>query len=135
MSDWHNCKIQPLHVSYASDKGGNTIEVHWYTRKANLHHIWDSNIIETAEADLYNSALEGMVDALKKNITTEWADQVKRWETCTKKTACPDIYASEGIQAACDWAYKGVTEGDTLEGKESTQKTMMIHKRKKLTNT
>jgi hypothetical protein len=44
-------------------------------------------------------------------------------------------YASEGIQAACDWAYKGVTEGDTLEGKESTQKTMMIDKRKKLTNT
>ncbi|OAP16059.1 hypothetical protein AXX17_AT1G62340 [Arabidopsis thaliana] len=65
MGDIH----QPLHVSYASDKGGNTIEVHWYTRKANLHHIWDSNIIETAEADLYNSALEGMVDALKKNIT------------------------------------------------------------------
>lgn len=87
--------MQPLHVGYASDKGGNTIEVHWYRRKANLHHvrtakrkyvynlsikkykvlnfrfiqIWDSNIIETAEADLYNSELEGMVDAIKKNIT------------------------------------------------------------------
>lgn len=31
--------MQPLHVSFASDKGGNTIEVHWYTRKANLHHV------------------------------------------------------------------------------------------------
>lgn len=25
-------------------------------------------------------------------------------------------YASEGIKAACDWAYKGVTEDSTLEG-------------------
>lgn len=26
-------------------------------------------------------------------------------------------YASEGIKAACDWAYKGATEGSVLEGK------------------
>lgn len=25
-------------------------------------------------------------------------------------------YASEGIKAACDWAYKGATEGTVLEG-------------------
>ena len=31
--------------------------------------IWDSSIIETAEADLYNSELDGMVDAINKNIT------------------------------------------------------------------
>lgn len=32
-------KMQPLHVGFASDKGGNTIEVHWYRRQANLHHV------------------------------------------------------------------------------------------------
>lgn len=26
-------------------------------------------------------------------------------------------YASEGIKAACDWAYKGVKEDSVLEGK------------------
>jgi len=26
-------------------------------------------------------------------------------------------YASEGIQAACKWAYKGAPEGSVLEGK------------------
>lgn len=26
-------------------------------------------------------------------------------------------YASEGIKAACDWAYKGVKEESVLEGK------------------
>ncbi|CAH8358868.1 unnamed protein product [Eruca vesicaria subsp. sativa] len=125
MGDIH----QPLHVSFASDKGGNTIEVHWYTRKANLHHVWDSSIIETAEADFYNSELDGMVDAINKNITTEWADQVTRWEICTRKTACPDIYAAEGIKAACDWAYKGVTEGDTLEDEYFYSRLPIVYQR------
>ncbi|XWS34977.1 hypothetical protein CRYUN_Cryun21dG0084100 [Craigia yunnanensis] len=107
---------QPLHVGFASDKGGNTIDVHWYTRKEVLHHVWDSNIIETAEERFYDSNVDTLVDAIQQNITTEWADQVKRWETCSlNKTACPDIYASEGIKAACDWAYKGVKEESVLE--------------------
>ncbi|XVF84774.1 hypothetical protein PTKIN_Ptkin17bG0065600 [Pterospermum kingtungense] len=112
MGDIH----QPLHVGFASDKGGNTIDVHWYRRKEVLHHVWDSNIIETAEERFYNSNVDAMVDAIQQNIATEWKDQVERWETCSlHKTACPDIYASEGIKAACDWAYKGVKEESVLE--------------------
>ncbi|KAH1122777.1 hypothetical protein J1N35_005937 [Gossypium stocksii] len=107
---------QPLHVGFASDKGGNTIDVHWYKTKQVLHHVWDTNIIETAEERFYKSNVDDMVDAIQQNITNEWADQVKRWETCSlNKTACPDIYASEGIKAACDWAYKGVKEESVLE--------------------
>nr|CAB3476443.1 unnamed protein product [Digitaria exilis] len=34
---------QPLHVSYEEDEGGNTIIVHWYRRKTNLHHVCSSN--------------------------------------------------------------------------------------------
>lgn len=30
---------QPLHVGFTSDAGGNTILVHWYRRKYNLHHV------------------------------------------------------------------------------------------------
>ncbi|KAJ0038637.1 hypothetical protein Pint_21973 [Pistacia integerrima] len=112
MGDIH----QPLHVGFTSDRGGNTIDVHWYTRKQVLHHVWDSNIIETAEERFYDSNIDGFVDAIEQNITTKWADLVKKWETCSlNKTTCPDIYASEGIKAACDWAYKGVTEDSTLE--------------------
>ncbi|KAJ9163336.1 hypothetical protein P3X46_023014 [Hevea brasiliensis] len=107
---------QPLHVGFTSDRGGNTIDVHWYTRKQVLHHVWDANIIETAEERFYSSNVEDMIDAIQQNITTEWRDQVQKWETCSRnKTACPDMYASESIKAACDWAYKGVTEGSVLE--------------------
>ncbi|ONK81496.1 uncharacterized protein A4U43_C01F29740 [Asparagus officinalis] len=107
---------QPLHVGFTSDEGGNTIEVHWYTRKANLHHVWDDSIIQTAEENFYNTSVEEFADTIKKNITGEWSEKVTKWETCSKnETICPDVYASESITAACDWAYKGVTEGSTLE--------------------
>ncbi|XAR72340.1 hypothetical protein NMG60_11018947 [Bertholletia excelsa] len=109
---------QPLHVGFTSDKGGNTIDVHWYTRKTVLHHVWDSNIIETSEEKSYDSNVNGLIDAIQENITGVWADQVKGWETCSRnKTTCPDIYASEGIKAACDWAYKGVTEDDYFQSR------------------
>ncbi|KAG6398925.1 hypothetical protein SASPL_140397 [Salvia splendens] len=109
MGDIH----QPLHVGFTSDKGANTIDVHWYKRKANLHHVWDSSIIETAEETFYNSEVDELISALDKNISTVWSNQAKAWGACSK-TSCPDVYASEGIKAACDWAYKGVEEDSVL---------------------
>ncbi|KAJ6356874.1 hypothetical protein OIU78_004879 [Salix suchowensis] len=89
MGDIH----QPLHVGFASDKGGNTIDVHWYRRKEVLHHIWDADIIETAEERFYNSNVDDLIDAVQKNITNDWAYLIPRWETCSlNKTACPDMY-------------------------------------------
>lgn len=38
--------MQPLHVGYGSDKGGNTSQVNYNGKGTNLHHIWDSEIIE-----------------------------------------------------------------------------------------
>ncbi|KAH7840846.1 hypothetical protein Vadar_022471 [Vaccinium darrowii] len=112
MGDIH----QPLHVGFTSDRGGNTIDVHWYNTKTVLHHVWDTSMIETSETRSYNSNSDGFIDAIQTNITGEWADQVKAWETCgSNTTACPNTYASEGIKAACDWAYKGVSEDSVLQ--------------------
>ncbi|KAF7827807.1 endonuclease 2 [Senna tora] len=111
MGDIH----QPLHVGFTSDRGGNTIDVHWFTRKQNLHHVWDANIIETAEGRFYDSNIDEFINAIQQNITNEWSDQVADWEACSgNKTTCPDIYASESIQAACQYAYKGVSEDSVL---------------------
>ncbi|XP_057424619.1 endonuclease 2 [Lotus japonicus] len=112
MGDIH----QPLHVGFTSDRGGNSINVHWYTRKQNLHHCWDANIIETAEERFYDSNIDEFIDAIQQNITKTWSSQVEGWETCnSNETTCPDIYASEDIKAACQWAYKGVSDGSVLE--------------------
>ncbi|KAL1531824.1 Endonuclease 2 [Salvia divinorum] len=105
---------QPLHVGFTSDRGGNTVGVHWYTAKTVLHHAWDDSIIGTAEQRFFDSNVDELISTLQTNITTVWAGQAKAWEACSR-TACPDAYASEGVRAACDWAYKGVSNGSVLE--------------------
>ncbi|GLJ16573.1 hypothetical protein SUGI_0283770 [Cryptomeria japonica] len=111
MGDIH----QPLHVGYTGDKGGNTISVHWYRRKTNLHHVWDSSLIETAIKDYYDSDLALMIQGIQTNISDTWSKDVPKWEKCsTNKLACPNPYASESIGLACEWAYSNVTEGSTL---------------------
>jgi hypothetical protein len=37
---------QPLHVGRRADRGGNSIEVMWFSEKTNLHAVWDSHLIE-----------------------------------------------------------------------------------------
>jgi hypothetical protein len=39
---------QPLHVGNGEDWGGNKIRVNWYGKKANLHGIWDYEILKKA---------------------------------------------------------------------------------------
>ena len=36
---------QPLHVSYADDRGGNSTEVQYFGRNTNLHRLWDSQLL------------------------------------------------------------------------------------------
>lgn len=38
---------QPLHVSNASDWGGNKINVVWYGKETNLHAVWDYEMLDT----------------------------------------------------------------------------------------
>ncbi|XP_027360221.1 endonuclease 2-like [Abrus precatorius] len=112
MGDIH----QPLHCGFTSDKGGNTITVHWYRRKQNLHHIWDDTIIETQVERFHDNDMGDFVDALQKNITRVWADEVEEWENCGRKDLpCPATYASESTVDACKWAYKDAPEGSVLE--------------------
>lgn len=36
---------QPLHVGYASDRGGNDVKLKYSKTYTNLHHLWDTEII------------------------------------------------------------------------------------------
>lgn len=89
---------QPLHTGFGGDLGGNTIIVHWYNRKTNLHNVrryvffqihidvnkyifwletgtifnlkvWDNMIIESALKTYYNSSLPVMIQALQAKLT------------------------------------------------------------------
>ena len=40
---------QPLHVGENHDKGGNDVKVVYFNLASNLHSIWDSSLLDTAE--------------------------------------------------------------------------------------
>ncbi|EHA8590748.1 putative Endonuclease 4 [Cocos nucifera] len=136
MGDVH----QPLHVSFEADEGGNTINVHWYRRKSNLHHVWDVNMIETAMRDFYERDRDVMIESIEKNITDGWSDEVSQWKACNgdSVTCADDLetkeqisfrYASESIRLACDYAYKDVDEGSTLEDDYFFSRLPVVEKR------
>lgn len=58
MGDLH----QPMHMGHATDRGGNSVKLRYFGRDANLHSIWDSNLVESAHKWGY----------------TEWQQQIDR---------------------------------------------------------
>ncbi|MBN8737056.1 MAG: S1/P1 nuclease [Xanthomonadales bacterium] len=38
---------QPLHADYRHDAGGNDFQVRWHGRGTNLHHVWDSLMLDS----------------------------------------------------------------------------------------
>lgn len=106
---------QPLHCGFLGDLGGNKIQLHWYRRKANLHHVWDTEIIDTALKRFYDSDLNIMIESMQKNITENWSNYIESWEECdANRTVCPNPYASESVSLACKYAYKNATPGSIL---------------------
>ncbi|THD65658.1 S1/P1 Nuclease [Robertkochia marina] len=37
---------QPLHIGRADDRGGNNIQLRWFSRGSNLHRVWDTQMVE-----------------------------------------------------------------------------------------
>ncbi|BAT98969.1 hypothetical protein LR48_Vigan06g131700 [Vigna angularis] len=106
---------QPLHCGFVSDQGGNAINVLWYNATQKLHRVWDDNIIET-EFEKFDQDFDDLVDAIQRNITRVWANEVQDWEHCSNgDISCPAIYASESAEDACKWAYKDAPEGALLD--------------------
>jgi hypothetical protein len=40
---------QPLHAGFAAERGGNSVEVRFNSRKENLHSLWDIALVELEE--------------------------------------------------------------------------------------
>ncbi|WOL03453.1 endonuclease 4 isoform X1 [Canna indica] len=121
---------QPLHVGFTGDGGGNSIIVHWYKRKANLHHVWDDVIIDSALQKFYNMNLAAMVETLQTNIVGNWSADSPLWEACeSNQTVCPNLYASESIRLACMFAYRNATPGSTLGDEYFLTRLPVVEKR------
>jgi hypothetical protein len=81
---------QPLHVGYGEDKGGNTIDVDFLGKSTNLHHVWDSDIIDVSGITLNgclklaNSLPKKEVQALQKVSPLDWMND--------SRALLPEVY-------------------------------------------
>lgn len=69
---------QPMHIGRAEDKGGNTIQVQWFGRGTNLHHVWDIDMIEEwnmSYTELANNATplsKEQIKAIQQGSVVDW---------------------------------------------------------------
>jgi S1/P1 Nuclease len=63
---------QPMHVSRAEDKGGNSIQVQFNGKGSNLHSLWDSGLINR----------EGKTfDQMAKDYDTATPAEIQKWQS------------------------------------------------------
>jgi hypothetical protein len=84
---------QPLHVSYAHDKGGNDIKVEFFYDRTNLHRVWDTLLIERTKRPWRDYA-----DYLYARITPQ---QRQKWASPLD----PSAWATESYKLAVSHAY------------------------------
>jgi hypothetical protein len=62
---------QPMHVSRAEDKGGNSIQVQFNGKSSNLHSLWDSGLINRAGKTF---------DQMAKDYDNATSADIKKWQ-------------------------------------------------------
>lgn len=97
---------QPLHVGDNEDKGGNGLQVRFFTRGSNLHRVWDSDMLERAGKSDEVADEVALVQTLKALATPE---NLRKWSSGTI-----DDWAEESFQASKHHAYVDPSTGKRL---------------------
>jgi hypothetical protein len=69
---------QPMHCGYKEDRGGNLVKVKWFGDETNLHTLWDTHLIESAQ--LSYSEFTAFIDTSDPSLIAEYQNStVKDW--------------------------------------------------------
>jgi hypothetical protein len=69
---------QPMHISRAEDKGGNTIQLNYEDKGTNLHSLWDTKLLE--KQGLSYEQLASKYDNVPAKTITQWQkDPLMKW--------------------------------------------------------
>ncbi|HMI62292.1 MAG TPA: S1/P1 nuclease [Puia sp.] len=103
---------QPMHVSRAEDKGGNSIQLNYNGQGTNLHSVWDSKLIEHEGGDYqqlaakYDHASPAQIKEWQSDPLIKWI-----WESYTissKLYAEVDAMKSRSIDDSYYTAHIGI---------------------------
>lgn len=99
---------QPLHVGNKADKGGNSINVMLFSRKSNLHAVWDDAFIRQRgmEYDIYAAKLAA---ALKPETEKAYLLRMDPVAWATESHALAESHAYRNAQGEV------IKAGDVLE--------------------
>jgi hypothetical protein len=91
---------QPMHVGDNEDRGGNDLQLRFYTRGTNLHKLWDRDLLERFSKD---------EDVWAKSVSSLLTpENVRAWSGGT-----PADWAAESVAIARQ-AYAGFTGTDPM---------------------
>jgi hypothetical protein len=100
---------QPLHVSFADDRGDNNIKVTFFGRDSKLHRVWDSGIIGRASLSDTDFA-EELESELEEWSASEFGvtGATQAQKVANIKAGTPDEWARQSFRLAVRNAYDTV---------------------------
>ena len=103
---------QPLHTGHTYDKGGNDIKVRWFNKPANLHGVWDYQLINYQHMGYKRYAA---------TIDHPAPQQVQQWQH-----APISLWIFESNTLA-QHIYKSITPGEALNKQYEEQNIAIIN--------
>jgi len=83
---------QPLHLGYASDRGGNRISLRYRGRKTNLHALWDQGLIQRDGKSLVQYARRLNCNRTAAIRLKNLREEVIRWGLESRKIVLKSVY-------------------------------------------
>lgn len=94
---------QPLHIGRAEDKGGNDLQVRWFSHGSNLHRVWDSEMID--EFQMSYTELSNNLPVLSAEMESDLAQgDYMDWMRETRKLT-KEVYRSARIGEKLGYRY------------------------------
>lgn len=107
---------QPLHVGFASDKGGNNVKLLFFNRKSNLHKVWDSGIIGRAGLgdDEFAAALEAALHDFSGEEEFATASATTSAKITQIQGGTPETWANQSFAIVRGKAYAGIPQSKKI---------------------
>jgi hypothetical protein len=123
---------QPLHAEDNDDKGGNQVHVRIGRMRANLHRLWDADVIAPLgpNADSIASAIErGITVAQREDwqsgMPSRWANEA---HAIAREHVYPPLQGARNVRLPRDYAYREAPLARVLLAKAGVRLAWLLNK-------
>lgn len=95
---------QPMHVGRSADRGGNKIDISFFSQQTNLHRLWDSGLIEQQQLS-YTEYSDFLCCRAAQNLEAIATTNIKAWLLESRNVAA-HVYAQSPAKAHYNYVYE-----------------------------